>query len=155
MTRSEYTDQIFENVLLGTEQEHGISAARRTREQPLEEVNAGHAPREWIAENATCPHDRHAVGKDEIGARDRFAQQAVASHVNELRGIDDAQAKSLVTVDGGLAVRDDLVAGRRVNFDIEDLADGKTRRRGGRAFDSRGRAGPRALLLSQDSFSHA
>ncbi|OMP13325.1 hypothetical protein COLO4_01884, partial [Corchorus olitorius] len=80
---------LADDLFLRAEQEHAPALLAGAAHQRLEQVDAGHALLERLAQQARGPHDRHAVDVDERAVVDNLAQFGIAAGLDQLVDVDD------------------------------------------------------------------
>jgi hypothetical protein len=76
------------NVLTCAEEIRPEVLDRADREQPLHEIDAGHALGHLQAKRPRTPHDPHAVDTDDVAFNDIAPQFGIALHLDELGDIE-------------------------------------------------------------------
>ncbi|MDT4873806.1 hypothetical protein FQZ97_1090700 [compost metagenome] len=85
------------------------------RQQFLEQVNAGHALGQWLAEQAAGPDHGLAIGEQHVAIKDRVAQLAILAEIDDFGGIEHADQHRLPRFHGVATAVHSLVHAERID----------------------------------------
>jgi hypothetical protein len=121
---SKHGDRAIQHVFGRAETEDAVPLRSGPLEQAEHQVDPGDAFGQRPSEQSARPHQRHAVGEDDVGGEHVGAQPRVASHIHDFGGVDYADLEGPSRCDDLIHHGHDLVHRDGRDRHPEQLADG-------------------------------